>query len=163
MQAAGGGDQITARGDVRTILYNTGTEKTPRPAPMRSRSDELIARKNDRRIDLAGSVTLDDDQRHMQGDKATFFFDTNRHIERVESDGHIILNEPAAQRKGTGDKLTYLVTKHMIYVSGNPATMTAPTGNVSGQRISIDTLKNKVEIVSPTAPTQGTYKQPAHP
>lgn len=159
MQATGNGDQITARGDVRTILYNTG-DKAPRPTPMRSRSDDLIARKNDRRIDLSGSVTLDDDQRHMQGDKASFFFDANHHIERVDADGHVVLTEPAQQRKGTGDSMQYFVTKHMIYVSGNPATMTAPTGNVQGQRIALDTLRNKVEIVSPTEPTKGTYKQP---
>jgi len=160
MQAIGAGDQITAHGDVRTILYNTPTDKGARPTPMRSRSDDLVAHKNDRRIDLTGSVTLDDDQRHMQGDKAAFFFDAQHHIERVEADGHVVVTEPAAQRKGTGDKMTYLVPKHMIYVSGNPATMTAPTGTVQGQRIALDTARNKVEIVSPTEPTKGTYKQP---
>jgi len=159
MQATGAGDQITAHGDVRTILYNTPADKAARPTPMRSRSDDLIARKNERRIDLSGSVALDDDQRHMQGDKAAFFFDASHHIERVDADGHVVLIEPAAQRKGTGDKMTYLVPKHMIYVSGDPATMTAPTGTVQGQRIALDTLRNKVEIVSPSEPTKGTYKQ----
>lgn len=163
MQVTGNGDQITARGEVRTILYNTGSEKTPRTTPIRSSSNDLAAFKAERRIDLLGNVTIDDDQNHMEGQKASFFTDVHNHIERVEAEQKIVLVQPALQRKGTGDKLTYLVPKHMIYLSGSPAHISDPSGNVSGQNVAIDTQRNRVDIVSPTDATKGTYKNPPKP
>jgi hypothetical protein len=47
----------------------------------------------------------------------------------------------------------------MIYMNGSPATMTDPKGTLSGQQIAIDLNRNKVEIVSPSSATSGTYKQ----
>ena len=73
--------------------------------------------------------------------------------------GKVVLIDQAAQRKGTGDKVTYLVGKKMIYVTGAPATVTGPNGNVSSQQISVDIARNKVEAMSSTSATQGTYKQ----
>jgi hypothetical protein len=46
----------------------------------------------------------------------------------------------------------------MIYVSGSPATVVAPTGTLSGEQIAIDLARNKVEVMSPTGQTKGTYK-----
>src|ERR1051325_3163417 len=56
LQVQGSGDSITAKGNVRTILYNTGDPK--RTTPVQSRSDQLVARRNDRRMDLPGGVAL---------------------------------------------------------------------------------------------------------
>jgi lipopolysaccharide export system protein LptA len=158
MQVEGKGDGITARGNVRTFLYNTSASDT-RKTPVLSHSDHLVARKADRRVDLAGNVKIDDDQRHLTSEKATFFFDANRKIERIEAENKVVLVEVPTSRKGTGDKATYLVSRRMIYMNGSPATMTDPKGTLSGQQIAIDLNRNKVEIVSPTAATQGTYKQ----
>jgi lipopolysaccharide export system protein LptA len=160
MQVQGAGDQITARGNVRATLYNASSPGEPaRKTPVLSRSDQLFARKNERRIDLLGNVKIDDDQRHVTSEKATFLFDAARKIERIDAETKVVLIDQAAQRKGTGDKVTYLVGKKMIYVTGAPATVTAPNGNVSSQQISIDLARNKVEAMSSTAATQGTYKQ----
>ena len=44
------------------------------------------------------------------------------------------------------------------HITGNPATATDPTGTLTGQQIKFDLARNKVEVVSPTTQTQGTYK-----
>lgn len=157
MQVQGMGDQITARGTVRTFLYNTsGNEQ--RKTPMQTRSDHLAAHKAERRIDLLGNVKIDDEQRHLIAEKASFFFDANRRMERIEAENKIVLLEQPPGRKGTGDKATYLVNKRMIYISGAPAVVTDPRGTESGDNISIDLARNKVEIMGPTSATKGTYK-----
>jgi lipopolysaccharide export system protein LptA len=158
LQVEGKGDAVAGRGNVRTFLYNTsGTEQ--RKTPVLSRSDHLLARKNDRRIDLTGNVKIDDDQRHLTSEKAAFFFDANRKLERIEAENKVVLIEAPTSRKGTGDKATYFVSRRMIYMDGSPATMTDPKGTLSGQQIAIDLNRNKVEIVSPSSATSGTYKQ----
>lgn len=160
LQVQGAGDQIAARGDVRTTLYNTSAGATdPRKTPVLSRSDHLFAHKNDRKIDLIGNVKIDDEQRHISSEKATFFFDANHRAERIEADKQVVLVEQPTGRKGTGEKATYLVAKRMIYLSGAPATMTDAKGTVNAEDFAIDLAKNKVEIMSQHAPTQGTYKQ----
>jgi lipopolysaccharide export system protein LptA len=158
MQVQGAGDQVTARGAVRTILYNTSSSGEARKTPMLSRSDQLVARKTERRIELTGSVKIDDETRHMTGEKATFFFDAAKKIERIEAEQKIVLTDTSTGRKATGDKAVYLVARRMVYLSGSPATATAPNGTLQGQQIAIDLARNKVEVVSPTSPTQGTYK-----
>jgi lipopolysaccharide export system protein LptA len=160
LQVLGAGDQLSARGNVRTTLYNASSPGEPaRKTPVLSRSDQLFAKKSDRKIDLSGNVKIDDDQRHVTSEKAQFLFDGNRKIERIDAEGKVVLIDQAAQRKGTGDKVTYLVGKKMIYVTGAPATVTGPNGNVSSQQISVDIVRNKVEAMSSTSATQGTYKQ----
>jgi lipopolysaccharide export system protein LptA len=160
LQVTGAGEQIAARGNVRATLYNASSAgEPPRKTPVLSRSDQLVARKNDRKIDLAGNVKIDDDQRHVTAEKAQFLFDANRKIERIDAETKVVLIDQATHRKGTGDKVTYLVAKKMIYVTGAPATVTDPNGDVSSQQISVDLVRNKVEAMSSTSATQGTYKQ----
>ncbi|MGZ7078918.1 MAG: LptA/OstA family protein, partial [Thermoanaerobaculia bacterium] len=153
VQVTGAGDSVLARGNVRTILYNTGGE--PRKVPINSRSDQLLAKKAERRIDLTGNVHVDDEGRSMTSDKATMLMDANRKIERIESEGKVQLVDTPGARKGSGDKAIYLVPKKMIYISGAPATVTAPTGTLSGEQIAIDLARNKVEVMSPTGQTKG--------
>lgn len=156
LQVQGAGESLVARGSVRALLYNTTGEV--RKVPMQAWSDQLFARKSERRIDLAGSVKIDDEQRTLTSDRASFFFDANRKIERVDAEKNVVLVERPTSRRGTGDKATYNVTKKMIFVSGSPATVSSPNGNFSGQQIAVDLTRNRVDVVSPTAQTQGTYK-----
>jgi lipopolysaccharide transport protein LptA len=158
MQVQGQGDQVTARGNVRTILYNTSAGGEARKTPMVSRSDTLVAHKNERRIELMGNVKIDDETRHMTGEKATFFFDAAKKMEHIEAEQKVVLTDTATGRRSTGDKAVYFVNRRMVYVSGSPATATAPNGSLQAQQIAIDLARNKVEVVSPTSPTQGTYK-----
>jgi LPS export ABC transporter protein LptC len=158
LQVQGAGEQLSARGNVRTVLYNTSATGAAAKTPVLSSSDQLLAHKSDRRIDLLGNVKIDDEQRNMTSEKASFFFDTARKIERIESSTKLVLLDRATSRKGTGDKATYLVAKRMIYVIGSPATMTAPTGNLTGEQIAFDLARNKVEVLSPTSDIKGTYK-----
>ena len=161
MQVQGAGDQVTARGNVRTLLYNTSTNATAeaRKVPMQSKSDVLIARKADRRIDLTGNVQIDDgEQRHLSSEHASFFFDANKKLDHIEVQEKVVLVERATGRRGTGDRATYNVGRRMIYLTGAPATVTAPNGNHSGEMMAIDLVRNKVDIISPKTPMQGTYK-----
>ncbi len=156
LQVQGNGQILTAHGNVRSLLYNLGNEQ--RKNPIMSRSDQLVARRNDRRMELTGGVKIDDDTRTMTSEKATFFFDANRKIEHIDSETKVVLVEQPTSRRMTGDKATYFVNRKMVYVSGNPATATAPTGSFSGQQIAYDVARNHVEIVSPTGQTGVTYK-----
>jgi lipopolysaccharide export system protein LptA len=158
LQVQGAGDQIAARGNVRMTLYNTGTADQ-RKTPVLSSSDSLLAHKNDRKIELSGNVKIDDEMRHMTSEHATFFFDANRKAERVEADTKVVLLEQPAARKGTGDKAIYLVSKRLIYLSGTPATVTDAKGSINAENFAIDIAKNKVEVMSTTGQTKGTYKE----
>jgi lipopolysaccharide transport protein LptA len=157
LQVVGAGEQISARGNVRTVLYNASSD-TPRKTPVLSRSDQLAAHKADRRIDLTGNVKIDDDTRTLTGERASFFFDQNRKLERTEAETKVILVERAAGRKGTGDKAVYQMQKRLIFLYGSPATVTDPKGTFSGGQLVFDLARNKVEVVSSTGPTEGTYK-----
>jgi lipopolysaccharide export system protein LptA len=158
LQVEGAGEHITARGNVRTTLYNTGSTEA-RKTPLLAKGDTLIAHKNDRRIELHGNVAIDDELRHMTGENAIFLFDANRKVDRVDADTKVILLDPANSRKVTGDRAQYLVSKHLVYIWGSPAVVTAPNGTTSGQEFVLDTLHNRVDSISPTAPTTGTYKE----
>jgi len=157
LQVQGPGQVVSARGEVRTVLYNAGSEV--RKIPVTSRSDQLVGRKNDRRLELTGGVHIEDEGRVVDAEKATLFFDANRKIERIEAENKVVLVEKGTNRKGTGDKAVYLLAKKMAYLDGSPATVVDPTGTLSGQQIVFDLARNRVQVVSPTAPTQGTYKQ----
>ncbi|HJW96143.1 MAG TPA: LPS export ABC transporter periplasmic protein LptC [Thermoanaerobaculia bacterium] len=156
MTVTGAGDTITARGNVRMTLYEESD--TAKKAPILASSDQLLARKTERRADMTGNVKMNDATHSMTSEKSAFFFDTNKKLDHVESEGKIVLIEKATNRKGTGDKAIYQVAKHLAYITGNPATATDPTGTLTGQQIKFDLARNKVEVVSPTSQTQGTYK-----
>lgn len=158
LQVQGAGDQITARGSVRTTLYNIGSTEV-RKTPLLARGDTLNARKNDRRIELQGNVVIDDELRHMSAEHAVFLFDANRKIDRVDADTKVVLLDPPTSRKVTGDRARYMVSKHVVYIWGSPAVVTAPTGSTSGQEFLIDLLRNHVDSLSPTIETTGTFKQ----
>jgi lipopolysaccharide export system protein LptA len=162
LQVQGAGDQVTARGNVRTLLYNTSTNATAeqRKVPMQSKSDVLIAHKGDRRIDLSGNVQIDDgEQRHLTSEHASFFFDENKKMDHIEAQDKVVLLEKTTGRRGTGDRATYNVGRKMIYLTGAPATVSAPTGDLRGAMMAIDLTRNKVDIIDAKSPMQGTYKQ----
>lgn len=157
LQVQGDGMVMTAKGDVRTTLYHPPEPGKP-PAPVTAKSEQLVARKNDRRIDYVGNVTIEDATRLLKSGQATFFFDANRKFERIETEQNVVVTEKPSSRTGTGNKAVYLIPRKIITVSGTPATLTDPTGTVSGQQIVFDLNRNKVQVVSPTDQTKGTYK-----
>ena len=157
LQVQGAGDAVTARGNVRTLLYNTGEAK--RVSPVQSSSDQLVARKSERRMDMIGNVTIVDETRTLKSEKASFFFDEGRKIQRIEAENNVLVSEAPTARKGTGSKAVYNVDKKMIYVYGSPATMSDASGSVSGQQIAFDLTRNRVQVVSPTTETKGSYKK----
>ncbi len=156
LQVQGAGDGVTARGNVRTMLYNSADPQ--RRTPVQSTSDQMIARKSDKRIDLVGKVTIIDDARRLESEKASFFFTDAQKIQRIEAETNVRVNEIPTQRKGVGDKATYNVDKKMIYLYGSPATVTDPRGTLHGGQILFDLNRNKVQVISPSGQTTGTYK-----
>jgi lipopolysaccharide export system protein LptA len=158
LQVQGNGDSLNARGNVRTVLYNSDTAGTQRKTPVLSRSDQLSGRKNDRRLELTGNVKVDDETRSMTAEHATFFFDTSKKLDHVEAEGKVVVTESSTGRKGTGDKAIYRMNTRTAELTGKPATTTAPNGSASGEKIAIDLVHNKVEVLSPTGPATGTYK-----
>lgn len=156
LQVQGAGDGVTARGNVRAMLYNSADPQ--RRTPVQSTSEQLIARKSDRRIDLVGKVVIIDDARRLESEKASFFFNANQKIQRMEAETNVRVTEIPTSRKGQGDKAIYNVEKKMIYMYGSPATVTEPKGSFSGEQIVFDLTRNKVQVVSPGGQTTGTYK-----
>jgi lipopolysaccharide export system protein LptA len=162
MQVQGAGDQVTARGNVRTLLYNTSTNATAeqRKVPMQSKSDVLIAHKTERRIDLSGNVQIDDgERRHLTSEHASFFFDANKKMDHIEAQEKVVVLDKSTGRRGTGDRVTYNVGRRMIYLTGSPAMVSDPTGSHTGEMMAIDLTRNKVDVISPKSTMQGTYKQ----
>ena len=158
LQVQGPGQIITARGAVRMMLYNAGD--APRKVPVISKSEQMVARRNDGRVDLSGSVQIDDETRTLTADHATFFFDKNRKIDHVDAEGKVVVVETSLNRKMSGDKATYFVAKKVVTVNGSPATASGPQGTFSGEQIIYDLARNHVSVASPTGKTEGTYKQP---
>ncbi len=162
MQVQGPGDLITARGAVRTILYNS-SDQQQRKTPVLSKSDMLVAKKTDRRIELTGNVQIDDDTRTLTSQTATFLFDANHKIERIDAQTKVVMVEKATNRKLTGDKATYFLPKRMVYIDGTPtapATATGPQGSIAGEHIVYDLARNNVQIASPGGKTEINYNQP---
>jgi lipopolysaccharide transport protein LptA len=156
LMVQGNGDSVTAKGNVRTLLYNTTAET--RKTPVRSTSEQLIARRNERKIELLGKVTLVDETRTLKSEKSTIFLDDNRKIQRMEAETNVTVVEAATGRKGAGNKVVYQVDKKMIYMYGKPATMSDPRGDLSGEKIVFDLARDNVQIESPDSQTKGTYK-----
>jgi lipopolysaccharide transport protein LptA len=158
LQVQGDGQSITARGNVRTVLYNAPGESR-KMIPLTSKSEQLVARRNERRIDMTGQVVIQDESRSMTSEKASFFFDATRKIERVEAEQKVTLLERATNRKGTGDKAVYFVQKKLVNMYGAPATASDPQGSFKGEQIAFDLAKNRVQVISKDTQTQGSYKQ----
>lgn len=163
MQVQGNGESVAARGNVRTLLYNTTSEGKPasaeaRKTPIQSTSEQLIARRNEKRIDLLGKVTLVDESRTLKSEKATIFLDDNRKIQRMEAETNVNVVEGATGRKGSGNKVVYQVDKKMIYMYGKPATMSDLRGTLSGEQIVFDLTRDRVQVISADTQTKGTYK-----
>lgn len=156
LQVQGAGETITARGGVRTLLYNTGTEA--RKTPLQSTSEQLVAHKNERRIELLTKVTIVDETRTLKSEKAVFFLNEARKLERIEAEQNVTLVDRATKREGMGEKAIYQVSKKMIYLTGAPAKVSDPTGWLTGQQISFDLARNRVQVMSKEGQTKGTYK-----
>lgn len=157
LQVQGNGDVITARGNVRSLLYNTSSAE-PRKTPMQTVSEQLIARRGERRIEFLNKVSITDESRNLKAEKATLFLDEARKVQRMEAENAVTMVDRATGRKGSGDKAVYHVDRKMVYVFGKPATISDPSGDLSGQQIVFDITKDRVRVLSPDGQTKGTYK-----
>ena len=156
MQVEGQGETLNARENVRALLYNVRAGEQ-RKNPIEARSNVLIARRAERKVDLEGNVKIDDDPRTVAADRATIFLDASRRIERVEASSNVILTDKAAAQKAAGTHLVYRLAEKTLFLDGSPATVTDPRGTLSGKQVVFDIARNKVNVVSGDTPTQATY------
>ncbi len=155
LQVIGAGDSLYARGGVRAVLYN---EKGDTPdVPVIAKANTMVAKKNDRRLELDGAVQIDDGPRQITASKSTFFFDRARKLERIEAVENIVVNERTTSRKGTGTKATYKLAEKTVQLDGDPAVLTDPRGTVKGKKILIDIARNKVNVLGDGTKSEGTY------
>lgn len=155
MQVAADAETLTATGNVRGSMTNV--VKPSGNSPVLTRSDSLVAKRRERRIDLDGNVRVDDNGRVLQSEKATAFLDARNKIDHIDASGKLNITERATGRKGTGEHATYKLAQKAIRVDGNPATMADPKGTISGSQIVFDIDKNRVDVISGTTPTEATY------
>jgi len=152
----GEGDLIQARNGVRMVLYNARS-KTADKAPVFASGDTLTGRKSDRRLDLTGNVRMDEGGRSLTAEKANFFFNAARKLEKVEAHSAVELTEKASSRKGTANEAIYQVTEQMLFLNGSPAVVTDPQGSVKGEKIVLNIARNKVDVLRGSTASESTY------
>lgn len=157
LHIANGGESLVATGGVRSVLNNVKAAAAGKPSTVLASSNELTARRAERRVDLSGSVNVTESGRILQSDKATLFLDAKQKLDRVEASGKVTINEPATKRKGAAEKATYRLARKNVTLLGSPAEITDPRGTVKGTEILIDLEKNKVSVISGATPTEATY------
>ncbi len=154
LQIGSGGQTINAKGNVRTILYNTAE---PGGEPVKSRSERLEARRADQKIELLDKVVIESENRTLTGDRAIFTFNSDQELETVESIGNLTLREIGSGRTGSGDRAVYRVAEETVLLEGSPAEIREPRGTIKGQKIVLDMKRNRVDVLQGDSPTEATY------
>jgi lipopolysaccharide transport protein LptA len=154
LQIGSAGQTISAKGNVRTILYTT-TE--PGGEPVKSRSDRLDARKADQKIELLDNVVVENEGRTLTGDRAVFTFNSGQELEKIVATGNLVMREIGTGRTGSGERATYQVQEETMLLEGAPAEIQEPRGTIRGQKIMLDMKKNRVDVLQGDSPTEATY------
>ncbi|HEU5162964.1 MAG TPA: LptA/OstA family protein [Thermoanaerobaculia bacterium] len=154
-----GGETLTARGDVRALLYNAREREAK--APMRANAASLVARRSNRTMELDGDVRLEDQGRVVKTARAVFQFDAQQQLEQVDATGGVELDEALTKRHGVGTKLVYRIPKKSMILEGNPATVTDPRGTVKAAEFVFDLARNRVDVVGGESQTESTYRPEA--
>jgi lipopolysaccharide transport protein LptA len=154
LEIGAAGESILARGNVRSILSNTGDDQAQ---PVKSRSGRLLAKRTERRVELAESVVIDSEGRRLSSDRAIFSFDTTQQLEKVEAIGNVALRENGTGRSGSGTKATYTIATETILLEGSPAEMKEARGGITGSQIIFDMKRDRVDVLQGDSPTEATY------
>lgn len=148
-----GGELMRAAGNVRTLLYNAREGEAG--GPIKANAATLVARRGERRMELDGDVRIEDQGRVLKTAHATFEFDVQQQLERVEATGDVQVSERATGREGSGTRLLYRVPKQTMVLEGSPATVSDKQGTVKGSEIVFDLAKNRVDVIGGT---ESTYR-----
>lgn len=151
-----GGETLTARGNVRAVLYNA--RERGEGGPVKANAATLVARRADRKTELDGDVRIDDQGRVLKAGHATFQFDAQQQLELVEAKGGVDVTERATGRHGVGTRLVYRVPKKTMVLEGSPATVSDKQGTVKGAEIVFDLARNRVDVVGGDSQTESTYR-----
>ena len=154
LQVGSAGQTITARGNVRTVLYNTAE---PGGEPVKSRSDRLEARRAEQKIELVDGVVVESEGRTLSGDRAIFSFNDSQELEQIEALGNLKLRETGSGRTGSGKRALYRVTEETMLLQGDPAEITEPRGAIRGEQIVLNMKTNRVDVLQGDSPTEATY------
>lgn len=154
LQIRSGGDAITARGNVRTILPNRETDGGE---PIRSRSGRMEARRAARQIELIEEVRIESEGRSLSSDAALFVLTPDQKLDRVVATGGVVVRETATGRVGRGSKAVYELAEETILIEGRPAEMSESRGTIKGDQIVLDMKRNRVDVLRGDSPTEATY------
>jgi lipopolysaccharide transport protein LptA len=154
LEIGSAGETILARGNVRSILANTGEKQSQ---PVKSRSGRLLAKRAERRLELSDDVEIDSEGRRLTSDRAIFSFDAAQQLEKVEAVGNVRLKESATGRSGSGTRATYTIDAETILLEGSPAEMQEARGGIKGSQIIFDMKRNRVDVLQGDSPTEATY------
>jgi LPS export ABC transporter protein LptC len=151
-----GGETLTARGNVRAVLYNA--RERGEGGAVKANAATLIARRSDRKAELDGDVRIEDQGRVLEAAHATFRFDAQQELEQVDATGAVKMTERATGRQGVGTKLVYRIPKKTIVLQGSPATVSDKQGTVKGSEFVFDLARNRVEVSGGDSQTESTYR-----
>ncbi|HSN69522.1 MAG TPA: LptA/OstA family protein, partial [Thermoanaerobaculia bacterium] len=154
-----GGETLTARGDVRALLYNA--RERAAKAPVRANAATLVAKRSNRTMELDGDVRLEDQGRVVKTAHAVFQFDAQQQLDQVDATGGVELDEALTKRHGVGTTLVYRIPKKTMVLEGSPATVTDPRGSVKAAEFVFDLARNRVDVVGGESQTESTYRPEA--
>jgi lipopolysaccharide transport protein LptA len=162
LSVQGAGEVLHGRGAVKMVLYNSRGKESQQQAasrqPVVATSDGLTYRKNERRIELAGNVRIEEMTRLLTTDKANLEFSAAQKLERVDAEGKVHLTDSSVGRKGNGEKAIYRLNEQVLLLHGKPAELTDPRGVLRGEQITYDIPSNKAVISSGSAASESTYR-----
>ena len=150
------GNSVSARGEVRCVLYNTSDEK--RTEPVGTKSDRLAWNRSDNRLKLSGEVTIEDAGRILESTDAVFVFNESQDLERVEAANGVQLTEEKSGRSGVAENAVYYVSDRRIVLEGSPASISDAQGTIRGAQIVFDVERNRVDVTSGEGQTDATYQ-----
>jgi len=145
LQMLRGGEEVTGSGDVRVGVRQPADDGTVQS--FNARSDTMTARRDPGRVDLSGAVKIEESARILESEKATFLFDRNNEIDRMEATGKVVVRDATGVRSARGDTAIYRVPQRKLRIIGEPAILVDASGEIRGNEILFDTVTQKVEVI----------------
>lgn len=104
--------------------------------PVEVGADKLVYQRERREAVYSGSVRMEQSGRRVFCDQAQLELDDNGRIERLVCTGNARLEDPAHDRKVTGERAEYDLAAATVVVTGKPVVLTDPTrGRAEGTRL----------------------------
>jgi len=144
LQMLRGGEEVTGAGNVRVVVRQPSEDGAVQS--FNARSDTMSAKREPGRVELAGAVKIEESGRILESEKATFLFDRDNQIDRMEATGKVVVHDASGARSARGDSAVYRVPQRKLRILGEPAVLVDASGEIRGTEILFDTVTQKVEV-----------------